>query len=56
MPLDASALPAHAPDLLAQAIPFDIESRIAGRTYRIFVQQPLLEAPDDCYSLIVTHA
>src|SRR5262245_17809729 len=41
MPLDASALPALAPALLAQAIQFDIGSQIAGRTYWIFVQQPL---------------
>jgi hypothetical protein len=51
MPQDASALPAA---LLAQAIQFDIESQISGRTYRIFVQQSLLEAPDDGYPLIVT--
>ena len=30
-----------------QAIQFDIESQITGPTYRIFVQRPRLEAPDD---------
>jgi len=56
MPLDASAAAGGTPPaLLAQAIQFrhPVQGSPAA-TYRIFVQQPSLDAPDGGYPLIVT--
>ena len=42
----AVAVPATTPVTLAGATQFDLESKIAGRTYRIFVYKPLTPPPD----------
>lgn len=43
---------ADAPVVLPSTVQFDLKSKIAGRTYRIFVYQPLMPPPPEGYPVI----
>jgi uncharacterized protein len=49
---EVPAATADAPVTLPGSVQFDIASAIAGRTYRIFVYQPLLPPPPEGYPVI----
>ena len=54
-PLDEAPAPtatADAPVALPGSVQFDLASKISGRTYRIFVYQPLIPAPPEGYPVI----
>jgi len=50
MPLDA--LPAATPVTLPRATQFEMTSKISGRTYRIYVAEPIMPPPDGGYPVI----
>src|SRR6185312_9630023 len=50
--LDQPAATADAPVTLPFSVQFDVASEIAGRTYRVFVFQPLLPAPSTGYPVV----
>lgn len=50
--LEQPAATADAPVTLPFSVQFDVASEIAGRTYRVFVFQPLLPAPSTGYPVV----
>jgi predicted alpha/beta superfamily hydrolase len=44
--------PATEPVTMPGAVKFDLASKIAGRTYRIFVYQPMIPAPPEGYPVV----
>ena len=50
---ESSALPAGEPAVLHGSVQFDLASAITGRTYRIFIFKPEVEAPPGGYPLVL---
>jgi len=49
---DAYPAPTHKPTVFPGAVEFDVTSKINGRTYRIFVYQPLMPPPETGYPVV----
>lgn len=47
------SLPAHCPATLHGSIQFDMNSRLTGRTYRVFVFKPDCPPPSSGYPVVV---
>jgi len=49
---DAYPAPTHKPTVFPGAVEFDVTSKINGRTYRIFVYQPLIPPPEAGFPVV----